>query len=77
MQIDKKATEYLSKTITVNGVEYEEEQLSDVQKVLISHVADLDHKVASARFNLDQLQVSRDAFMQMLLKDLDSANAAN
>jgi hypothetical protein len=53
-------------TITINDVEYSEDQLTDQQKVIINHVADLDRKIRSAQFNLDQLTVGRDAFMQML-----------
>ena len=52
--------------ITINDVEYTEDQLTDQQKVLINHVADLDRKIASTQFNLDQLQVGRSAFMKML-----------
>jgi hypothetical protein len=52
--------------ITINDVEYSEDQLTDQQKVIINHVADLDRKIRSAQFNLDQLTVGRDAFMQML-----------
>jgi hypothetical protein len=57
-------------TITINNVDYQEDQLTDEQKVLINHVADLDRKIGSTRFNLDQLQVGRDAFMQMLTASL-------
>ena len=56
--------------ITINDVDYTEDQLTDEQKVLINHVADLDRKIGSARFNLDQLQVGRDAFMNMLTASL-------
>lgn len=58
-------------TITINEVDYTEDQLTDEQKVLINHVADLDRKIGSARFNLDQLQVGRDAFMNMLTASLN------
>jgi len=57
-------------TITINEVNYTEDQLTDEQKVLINHVADLDRKIGSTRFNLDQLQVGRDAFMNMLTASL-------
>jgi hypothetical protein len=53
-------------TITINDVEYSDDQLTDQQKVIINHVADLDRKIRSAQFNLDQLTVGREAFMQML-----------
>ena len=53
-------------TVTIDGQEYTEDQLTEQQKVIINHVADLDRKIRSTQFNLDQLTVGRDAFMQML-----------
>lgn len=64
-------TETKPVVITINDVDYTEDQLSDEQKVLINHVADLDRKIGSAQFNLDQLQVGRSAFMQMLTTSLE------
>ena len=58
-------------TITLNDKDYTEDQLTDEQKVLINHVADLDRKLGSTRFNLDQLQVGRDAFMSLLTTSLN------
>jgi hypothetical protein len=58
------------KTVDINGTEYTEDQLTDEQKMLINHVADLDRKIGSTRFNLDQLQVGRDAFVNMLTASL-------
>ena len=57
-------------TIVIDDQEYTEDQLTDEQKILINHVADLDRKIGSTRFNLDQLQVGRDAFMNMLTASL-------
>jgi len=57
-------------SIVIDDKEYTEDQLTDQQKVLVNHVADLDRKIRSARFNLDQLQVGRDAFMNALSKSL-------
>lgn len=65
-----------TQTITINGTDYTEDQLTDEQKILINHVADLDRKIGSTRFNLDQLQVGRDAFMAMLTKSLEVEDAA-
>jgi len=59
-------------TITINDVDYTEDQLTDQQKVMINHVADLDRKIKSTQFNLDQLSVGRSAFMQALTTSLDS-----
>ena len=59
--------------ITINDEDYTEDQLTDEQKMLINHIADLDRKIGSTRFNLDQLQVGRDAFMSMLTATLAKA----
>jgi hypothetical protein len=59
-----------TQTITINDVDYTEDQLTDEQKMLINHIADLDRKMGSAQFNLDQLQVGRNAFMNMLTESL-------
>mgnify|MGYP001603925342 FL=1 len=60
-----------TKTISINGTDYTEDQLTDQQKVMINHVADLDRKMGSAQFNLDQLAVGKKAFMDMLTKSLE------
>ena len=59
-------------TITINDVDYTEDQLNDTQKVMVNHVADLDRKIGSANFNIDQLKMGRMAFMQALTTSLDS-----
>ena len=56
--------------LIIDGVEYDIESLTDQQKILLDHVADLERKVASAKFNMDQLQVGRDAFLNMLKQAL-------
>ncbi len=58
--------------VTINGVEYDFEDLTDQQNVLFNHVLDLERKVASAQFNLDQLQVGREAFLGMLQQSLEA-----
>ena len=56
--------------LTIDGVEYQFEDLTEEQQTLVNHVADLDRKLASARFNVDQLQVGRDAFFALLKQAL-------
>ena len=56
--------------ITIDGVEYQFEDMTPEQQALVNHVADLDRKLGSARFNLDQLSVGRNAFMKMLAESL-------
>jgi hypothetical protein len=57
--------------ITIDGVEYQFEDLTQEQQVLFNHCIDLDRKLASARFNVDQLQVGKDAFFAMLKTALE------
>ena len=58
--------------ISIDGVEYHFEDMTEKQQVLVNHVADLDRKIGAARFNVDQLQVGRDAFFAMLKTDLET-----
>jgi len=58
--------------ITINDKEYFIEDLTDEQKVLFNHVADLDRKLSSARFNLDQLSVGRESFANMLAQSVEA-----
>jgi len=58
-------------TITINDVDYTEDQLTDQQKVMVNHIGDLDRKIRSAQFNMDQLNVGKQAFMQMLTASLE------
>ena len=58
--------------ITIDGVEYSYEDLTSEQQAMFNHCVDLDRKIASSRFNLDQLQVGKGAFIEMLKKSLEA-----
>lgn len=60
-------------SIFVNDVEYDVESLTDQQKMLVNHVSDLDRKISSAQFNIDQLNVGREAFFSMLTQSLETS----
>ena len=62
-------------TITINDVEYDVADFTDQQKVMLNHIQDLDRKLGNAQFNLDQLQVGRQAFVDMLLSSLSKPEA--
>jgi septal ring factor EnvC (AmiA/AmiB activator) len=61
-----------NKTITVNDVEHNIEDLTEQQIAMVNHIADLDKKLGSLGFNMDQLQVGRKAFVNMLTKSLEA-----
>jgi hypothetical protein len=56
--------------ITINDVEYTYEDLSAEQQTMFNHCVDLDRKIGSAQFNLDQLNVGKNAFIKMLEESL-------
>lgn len=58
--------------ITINEKEYFIEDLTDEQKTMLNHVQDLDRKLANARFNLDQLAIGREAFINMLANSVET-----
>jgi len=60
-----------TKTITINGTDYTEDQLTNQQKEFINHIADLDRKMGSAQFNLNQLAVGKQGFVDLLTKSLE------
>ena len=57
--------------ITVNDIEYIVEDMTEEQKTMLNHVNDLGRKLDNARFNLDQLNVGREAFVNMLTRSLE------
>jgi septal ring factor EnvC (AmiA/AmiB activator) len=61
-----------SQIVTIDGVEHKVEDLNDQQQLLLNHVADIERKIGSTKFQLDQLQVGRDAFFTMLKAALEA-----
>jgi len=59
--------------ITINEVDYTEDQLTDAQKMMINHINSLQQKINSAEFNLDQLKVGKQAFVDMLTASTEDA----
>ena len=52
--------------------EYSMDELTDKQKVMVNHIADLENKMGSMAFNMDQLTVGKEAFISRLQKSLES-----
>tara|TARA_R110000822_G_scaffold84530_2_gene198397 strand:+ start:295 stop:525 length:231 start_codon:yes stop_codon:yes gene_type:complete len=62
------------KTITVDNVEHNIKDLSEQQIAMVNHIADLDKKLGNLGFNMDQLKVGREAFVNMLSASLEDVN---
>jgi len=58
--------------ITVNDIEYNVEDMNDKQKAYLNHVQDLDRKLGNAQFNLDQLSIGRQKFVELLAESLEN-----
>ena len=58
--------------ITVNDKEYFVEDMTEQQKTMLNHINDLERKLGNAQFNLDQLSVGREAFVNMLAQSLET-----
>ena len=56
--------------ITVNDIEYNVEDMTETQKAYLNHVQDLDRKLGNAQFNLDQLSIGRQKFVELLAESL-------
>ena len=58
--------------IVINDVEYNLEDMTEKQKTIGNHSGDLDRKIGSALVNVDQLQVGKKGFENMLIQDIES-----
>ncbi len=56
--------------ITINDKEYIIEDMTPEQRTMVNHIADLERKLNTAQFNMDQLRVGRDAFVNILTAKL-------
>jgi hypothetical protein len=68
-----KKTKKEKTVITVNDVEHIYEDMTDEQKTIINHVNDLDRKISTSQFNLDQLMFGKSAFVNALSVSLEAA----
>jgi len=64
----------MTKTLlTLDGTEYDAATFTDAQTHLLDHCVDLDRKIRTMQFDLQQLQVGKDAFLKMLKGQLDGS----
>tara|TARA_R100000789_G_scaffold17297_1_gene20485 strand:- start:563 stop:778 length:216 start_codon:yes stop_codon:yes gene_type:complete len=56
--------------LKIDDKEYDIETMTDEQKAMVNHIADLDRKVSSSEFNLIQLRFGKQAFVDALRASL-------
>ena len=64
---DKQAT-----PITIDDKEYILEDMTDEQQMFVRHISDLERKISSAQFSVDQMRVGRDGFVNLLKQSLEA-----
>jgi len=57
--------------VTIDNVEYDANNFTEQQALLFNHCIDLDRKIGSTNFQLQQLQVGKDAFFKLLKEAID------
>ena len=65
-------TEKKQSVLKIDDKEYNVESMSNEQKAMLNHIADLDNKLKSIEFNLVQLRFGRQAFVDALKVSIDS-----
>jgi hypothetical protein len=57
--------------VTIDNVEYDANDFTEQQMLLFQHCVDLDRKIGSTNFQLQQLQVGKEAFFKLLKEAID------
>jgi hypothetical protein len=57
--------------VTIDGKEYDFVELEDGQQYLVKQLRDVNRKIATAKFDLDQLSAAQDMFSKMLMASLE------
>jgi hypothetical protein len=57
--------------LQIDDKEYNIEELAENQKMMVAHISDLNRKIDSTTFNLQQLQFGRQAFINSLKEELN------
>jgi len=58
--------------VVLDDVEYFYEDMNPQQQGIVNHIEDLNRKISSMAFNLDQLNVGKAAFVKMLNESLEA-----
>jgi hypothetical protein len=56
--------------VAIDGIEHDANTFTEQQVLLLNHTIDLDRKIGSTQFQLQQLQVGKDSFLKLLKEAL-------
>lgn len=57
--------------VTIDDIEYDVNEFTEEQGLLFNHCVDLDRKIASTNFQLQQLSVGKESFIKLLKAALE------
>lgn len=60
--------------VIIDEIEYEFSDMTEEQQYFVNNLIDLDRKIASANFNVQQMAVGKDAFLAKLRESLTKVN---
>ena len=66
----KMSKEKSPQIVTIDNVEYNANDFNEQEVTYLNHIIDLDRKIGSTQFQLQQLMVGKDAFLGMLKAEL-------
>jgi len=64
-------TEETKPTLNIDGTEHAIDDLDDTQKRTLNHIADLNNKISTASFQLEQLKIAQSAMKNILKASFD------
>ena len=68
-------TEETKPTLNIDGTEHVIDDLDDTQKRTLNHIADLNNKISTASFQLEQLKIAQSAMKNILKASFDKEDS--
>ena len=63
--------------VTVGDVDYSVNDMTDEQKMVYAHIENVKRKVTNAKFNLEELEVCQNSYVQALVNSLSASDEKN
>jgi hypothetical protein len=63
--------------VTVGDVDYSVNDMTDEQKMVYAHIENVKRKVTNAKFNLEELEVCQNSYVQALVNSLSVSDEKN
>jgi|TARA_R100000501_G_C2626822_1_gene120591 hypothetical protein len=67
-------TEKEKPSLVIDDKEYDIESMTDEQKTMVNHIADLERKIQTSEFNLVQLRFGKQSFVDAIRASLSNGD---